>query len=203
METWLHIVVQQITLYLLPVIISMTVVAWLERRFCKQDIPHPFYAIGWQGLWFPLLASIAFTRALIVCLVRPLGYGFYAAWVRFLSHVLLMCIGFLLYTWSLAHQGSYGMPPIHFWWAKVLMFFNLCMLGLHALPLPNLLMGECLMRFQSSHTWIQRYATWMHEKRLIIVATLLAASPLLDMVLGAWLIYPVYAELATWAIKLQ
>jgi len=106
MDTWLHVVIQQLTLYVLPVLISMTVVAWLERRFCHQHIPHPFYAIGWKGLWFPFLASIAFTRGVIVCLARPLTSGLHAAWVRFLAHALLMGIGFLLYGWSLGSSGK-------------------------------------------------------------------------------------------------
>jgi len=113
-----------------------------------------------------------------------------------------MVLGFFLYAWSLSHAAPTGMPPIHHWWAKVFMFFNLCMLGMHLLPLPNLLLGEALMHYKGSHAWMQLYASWMGEQRLSIVASLLAASPLLDMLLGVWLIYPVYGELATWATKL-
>ncbi|MDQ6952089.1 MAG: hypothetical protein Q9M15_00985 [Mariprofundaceae bacterium] len=179
----------------------MTVVCWMEQRFCQHNMPHPFYAVGWKGTWLPFLASIAFTRGVIICLARPLSDGLFAAWVRFLSHGFLTVLGLLLYGWSLAHLAPTGLPPIHHWWAKVFMFFNLCMLGMHVLPLPNLLMGECLKRYQPFKAWMQVYTRWMREKRMLMVVTLLAASPLLDGLLGAWLIYPVYGELATWATK--
>ncbi len=203
MDTWLHVVIQQITLYLLPVVISMTMVCWLERRFCQQVIPHPFYSVVWKGTWFPFLASIAFTRAVIVCSARPLAHGLYAAWIRFLSHAFLTLVGFLLYSWSLAHLAPVGLPPIHHWWAKVFMFFNLCMLGMHLLPLPNLWMGEYLMRYQGSIKAVQWYAQWLTETRMLWLMTLLVASPLLDMLLGTWLIYPIYGELTTWAVQMH
>ncbi|MDQ6995791.1 MAG: hypothetical protein Q9M18_09380 [Mariprofundaceae bacterium] len=199
MDVWLHIVIQQMTLYMLPIIISMTVVCWLEQYVCHQNIPHPFYAIAWKGTWLPFLISIAFTRGVIICLARPLSQGLFAAWIRFCGHAALTLLGFLLYSWCLHHQAASGLPPIHQWWAKVLMFFNLCMLATHLLPLPNVLMGEWLIRQPFFKPTFKLYTQYLTEKRALWLFVLLAASPLLDALLGVWLIYPVYGELATWA----
>ena len=202
MDTWLHIVIQQSTLYVLPVLMSMTVVAWLEARLCHHDIPHPFYAItSWQA-WLPFWASIFFTRGMIISSLRPITNGLRAATVRALAHAVLMVLGFALYSWSVAHPAPTGLPPIHHWWAKVLMFYNLCMLMMHLLPLPNLCLGELLQNKKQGTSWMASYAAFFSEQRTWILMTVLAASPLLDISLGAWMVYPVYADLATWAVKI-
>jgi len=201
MDTWLYIVIQQLTLYILPVIISMTIVCWLERYVCRRVIPHPFYAVAWKGTWLPFLLSIAFTRGVIICLARPLSHGLFAAWVRFCCHACLTLLGFLLYSWCLSHQAPIGLPPIHHWWAKVLMFFNLCMLVMHVLPLPNFLLGECLVKLPIFEGKLKIYTQYLTETRALWLFILLAASPLLDGLLGVWLIYPVYGELAALATK--
>lgn len=198
MEAWLMIVSRQLFLYSLPVLVSLTLVVWLESRLTKAAIPHPFFAIKWRGTWFPLLAAIAFHRAIIIALPHSLRPGITAAAVRFFAHVLLCLLGFLLFSWSLANQEPVGLPSLQHWWAKVLMFFNLCMAGLHLLPLPGLLAGECLAglglgRFVKP--WLRREHGWL-------VLTVLAATPLLDLVLGAYVIFPVYASLSDWAADL-
>ncbi|MDQ6973510.1 MAG: hypothetical protein Q9M10_01390 [Mariprofundaceae bacterium] len=192
----MYIVIQQMTLYSLPIIISMTVVCWMERYVCHQTIPHPFYAIAWKGVWWPFFISIAFTRGVIICLARPLSHGLLAAWVRFCTHAILVILGFFLYAWCLYHQAPHGLPPIHHWWAKVFMFFNLCMLVMHTLPLPHCLLGEWLSKHPFFKRTCQRYQHKLTATRHVWLVTLLAASPILDACLGVGLIYPIYGELA-------
>ena len=196
MDVWIEIVVRQITLYLLPVMVSLTLVCLAESKLRKIEVPHPFFSIAWQGAWLPLLASIAFTRGIIFALPKPLKHDFQSAFIRFLTHLCLTVVGFLLYAWSLSHQAPIGLPPLHHWWAKVLMFFNLCMLGIHLLPLPNLLCGEWLKRKSAWFRYITEYLSPKHHTWLI---ALLAASPCIDWLLGSIFIYPIYEELASLA----
>jgi len=78
----------------------------------------------------------------------------------------------------------------------VLMFFNLCMACLHLLPLPGQLVGECLMKSPSGHV-ISRYCKPRHTW---LVLTVLAASPLLDYMLGRTIVYQVYESMSSLAI---
>jgi len=197
MDEWLNIVVRQITLYLLPVIISLTLVCLIEKRYAHAAIPHPFFAIAWRGTWWPFLASICFTRGIIFALPNPLKSGLKPAFVRFLAHLFLTSLGLILYTWSLSHQAPAGLPPLHHWWAKVFMFFNLCMLGIHLLPLPNLLFGEWLIARRHKHHLLHVYAEQLTSQRYLWLITLLAASPMIDVMIGTTIIFPIYEQLAS------
>ena len=201
MDMWLTIVIQQMTLYLLPLLISMTIVGWVEQYITGCEAAAPFYAIAWRGVWLPFLAAIFFTRGVIFSLAHPLTHGLRAAFSRCLAHLLLCLLGLMLYTWSLAHPAPTGLPPIHHWWAKVFMFFNLCMVGIHLLPLPNLLLGEWLMKYANRMRGLQAYAQLLSESRTLFLVTLLAASPLIDLLIGGYLIFPVYESLATFATR--
>jgi len=198
MEEWLNIVIRQLILYSLPVLVSLTLVVLIESRFSKIAIPHPFYAISWRGTWLPLLAALAFHRGIIIALPKPLGAGVKITTARFMAHCLLCLFGFLLFSWSLAHSAPSGLPPLHHWWAKVLMFFNLCMACLHLLPLPGLLAGECLL----ASRWGEIIPRYFNLKHGWIVLTLLAASPLLDMLLGASVVFPIYESMSSTAIAM-
>jgi len=196
MDTWLTIVIRQLILYSLPVLISLTLVVLAESRLTKTPIPHSFFAINWRGAWLPLLASMAFHRGLIIALPNSLTSGVKTAAIRFSAHVLLCMLGFMLFTWSLNHQAPTGLPPLHHWWAKVLMFFNLCMACLHLLPLPGQLVGECLLKSPADHA-IRRY---FNGRYTWLVMTALAASPLLDFVLGRMVVFPAYEFLSGLAV---
>jgi len=198
MGEWLEIVIRQLILYSLPVLISLTLVVLAESRLTRTDIPHPFFAIYWRGAWLPLLASMAFHRGIIIALPNSLTSGVKTATVRLLAHVLLCIVGFILFSWSLHHQAPTGLPPLHHWWAKVLMFFNLCMACLHLLPLPGQLVGECLMKSPAGHV-ISRYCKPRHTW---LVMTVLAASPLLDYILGRTIVYKVYESMSGLAIHM-
>jgi len=197
MDEWLTIVIRQLILYSLPVLVSLTLVILAESRLTGATIPHPFFAIGWRGTWLPLLASIAFHRGIIIALPNSLTSGVKTASVRLLAHVVLCVLGFVLFSWSLHHQAPTGLPPLHHWWAKVLMFFNLCMVGLHLLPLPGQWLGECLMARPPGLN-IQSYLSKQH---VWLVMTVLAASPLLDFVLGATVVFPAYESLSNLAVR--
>ena len=198
MEEWLMIVSRQLLLYGLPVALSLTLVVVLESRLTKTSIPHPFFAINWCGTWLPLLAAIAFHRGIIIALPHSLKVGIKPAAIRFCAHILICLLGFLLFSWSESNQASIGSPSLLHWWAKVLMFFNLCMAGLHLLPLPGLLVGECLAK-TSLAALIKR---WISRKHGWLVLTVLAASPLLDLILGAYVIFPIYSSLSDLATNL-
>ncbi|MDQ6981783.1 MAG: hypothetical protein Q9M08_02085 [Mariprofundus sp.] len=195
MAEWLTILIRQLILYSLPVLISLTLVVLLESRLTRTTIPHPFFAVFWRGTWCPLLASMAFHRGIIIALPNLLMSGIKPAAIRFIGHCLLCLLGFVLFSWSLAHQAPTGLPPLHHWWAKVLMFFNLCMACLHLLPLPGLLVGECLIN-SSAGNIIRRYAS--NNYNWLVIAAL-AASPLLDVLLGATVVFPVYEFLSNQA----
>jgi len=196
MDQWLMIVFRQLFLYCLPVIVSLILVIQIESRLTGTAVPHPFFAIKWRGTWLPFLAAIAFHRAIIIALPNSVSGGVKAAAVRAGAHVLLCLLGFLLFSYSLSNQESPGMSSFQHWWAKVLMFFNLCAAALHLLPLPGLLVGECLARSglgDYCRPWFNRELGWK-------VLTVLAATPLLDLILGGYVIFPVYhwlSEVAT------
>ena len=190
---------RQMMLYSLPTLISLTLVVAMESWWLKQSLPHPFYAIASRHVWLPFLASICFTRGIIIAMPNPLAGGVHSALSRLIVHVILCIAGFLLYALMLQHQSPAGLPPLHHWWAKVLMFFNLCMAALHLLPLPLLLMGEWLQKLFGL-TFSHRLA--LKEKQLWWLVAALAASPLLDMVLGAYLVFPVYEVVSSYAAQL-
>ncbi len=142
MDVWIETVIRQLILYSLPVLISLTFVSFIECKLIAKPAPHPFHAISWMGTWLPWIAAIFFSRAVIFALPRPVESGKHAALYRCSGHIILCITGFLLYCWSLNHQPPTGLPPLHLWWAKILMFFNLCMICMHLLPLPGMYVGE-------------------------------------------------------------
>ena len=192
-------VVRQIIFYSLPVIISLSVVGGIEslRDRRRQQPRQAFFALAWKGAWLPLVASLAMQRGVIIALPRPLTPGPGPAAVRLLGHVLLAAIGWILYIWALGHQAPAGLPPLHFWWAKVLMYFNLCMACLHVLPLPGMVVGESLFRARPGN----RLLTLLSSQP-VTCFTLLAVTPLLDAGPGAYMIYPLYEYLASLATRL-
>jgi len=198
-ETWLHIVVRQIMLYSLPVLISLSVAGMVEAmRLSHERRPaNPFFPLAWHGAWLPLLASIFFNRAVIIALPRPVHHGLRPALMRFTATLLLGIAGFGLYAWALAHQPAAGLPPLHQWWAKVLMFFNLCMMAMHLLPLPGMLAGEWWLRTKAG-TQVKAYLSQMH---VVWFCALLAASPLLDITIGKFVVFPVYETMANLAAQ--
>lgn len=199
MESWFEIVVRQLLLYSLPVLLSLSIVGTLESALSGRPNPGPFRSVGWRGTWLPLLASLAFHRGIIIALPRPVGNDLRGATIRFFAHLMLCLIGLLLYTWSIAAQSPVGMPPLHFWWAKLIMFFNLCMACLHLLPLPGLLAGQLLAGTRRGAALFSH----LSENRNIAILTLLAASPLLDLLLGSLLIFPIYETINNLAATLS
>jgi len=195
MEEWLNIVIRQLILYSLPVIISLTLVVFVESHVSKTKVPHPFFAMAWRGTWLPLLASLAWHRGIIIALPNSSGSSVKKAAIRCLTHALLCVAGILLFSWTLAHQAPTGLPPLHLWWAKILMFFNLCMLTLHLLPLPGLLMGEYLLHCR----WGKHLQHHFAPQHSWIILTVLAASPLLDILLGRYIVYPIYESISNMA----
>jgi len=188
MEAWLAYAIRQIILYSLPVVVSLTVVDWLECRLTKSESPtNPFHALCTYSAWALPLAAIAVHQPVILALGKPVRTGVKAAVSRFSAHLFLTIIGFALYAWALAHQPPTGLPPLHQWWAKVLMYFNLCVVMVHLLPLPELLIGEI----------VRRYIHLPAIPRLTLMAlVILSITPLLDWLIGQPLIYPVYEMLA-------
>jgi hypothetical protein len=199
MDSWFEIIIRQLILYSLPVLISLTCVTMVEASLLKKTAPHPFYAISWRGTWLPLLASLAFHRGIIIALPNTLEHSVKSAAMRFATHGILCLLGFLLYTWSLTQQAPAGLPPVHHWWAKVLMFFNLCMACLHLLPLPGLLADKALSKIKAA----RHVSTYLNEQRSVLILTLLAASPLLDLILGSSIIFPIYESLSSLARNLS
>ncbi len=194
MESWLEMVIRQCMFYSLPVLVSLTLVNMIEAQLLKVTVPHPFYAISWKSAWWPLLIGIAMQRAVIIALPRPVQEaGMRGAAARWLGHGLCALAGFLLYQWALQHPPAAGLPPLHHWWAKVLMYFNLCMLALHVLPMPGMLLGEYLQQRGWLPPWWASLLSYLQHWCWL----LLAASPLLDALCGQWLVYPLYEALAT------
>ncbi|MDQ6992109.1 MAG: hypothetical protein Q9M31_01425 [Mariprofundus sp.] len=192
MDTWFEIVIRQLILYSLPVLISLSCVAMVELKLTHTPLSQPFSAMNSRAVWLPLLASISFHRGVIICMNRAMVVGVRGAFIRLCVHLLLMLLGLLLYFLSLSHMSPSGLPPLHHWWAKVLMFFNLCMVCMHLLPLPGQLLGEWL--------WQKRSRGWLEmlflQRNGWLLLTLLAASPLIDLLLGANIIFPLYEGMA-------
>lgn len=188
MEAWLEYVVRQLILYSLPVMVSLTVAGWVELQLTASAPPeHPLHALNTPSAWALPLIAIAVHQPVVLAFGKPLHAGLPAAASRFLAHVLLLGLGFVLYAWALGHQPPGGMPPLHQWWAKVLMYFNLCIVMTHLLPLPGLLTGEA----------VGRYVRWPAISQLSLgVLVFLSVTPLLNLLIGKPLIYPVYAQLA-------
>jgi len=198
MDEWFTIVVRQLILYSLPVLISLTLVNMIEARVDGKTSPHPFFAISWKGCWIPFFTALCFHRGVIIALPNPLSSGIRPAVVRLIAHALLCIIGFFLYSWSLAHQAPSGLPPLHHWWAKVLMYFNLCMVALHLLPLPLLLIGELF----ANNPLLRALPPERSRSLSWLALTLFVATPLLDLSLGAVIIYPIYEWLSSVAVQL-
>jgi len=195
MEGWLENVIRQIILYSLPVLISLTLVSLIESRLTGKESPHPFHAISWSGTWLPWFASILFSRATIIALPQPLSAGALPALYRACGHLVLCTIGFFLYSWSLGHPPATGLPPLHHWWAKVLMYYNLCMVAMNLVPLAGQWLGEIVLaRLPSDIT-----ASLSNPRVSAVMYAVLAASPLLDWSIGAIVVFPIYERLASLA----
>mgnify|MGYP005841218515 CR=1 FL=1 len=195
MDGWLENVIRQIILYSLPVLISLTIVSLAESKLTGKDTHHPFHAVSWAGTWLPWLASILFGRGMIIALSKPVEGGVKSTAYRFFSHLLLCGLGFMLYSWSLSHQPPTGLPPLHHWWAKVLMFFNLCMACMHLLPLPGQITGELLLDCR----WVSAAHRHSIKQHPALIHAIMAATPLLDGSIGAIMVFPVYEHLANLA----
>ena len=184
MDAWLDAVLRQIILYSLPLLITLTAMASVEARYDRRDL-----FASWREIrtWGPVLAAIAFHRGMIIAYPRPQVPGIQPAAQRLLFHVLLAVIGAVLYAWSLKHPPAQGLPPLHHWWAKVLMFLNLCMCAAHILPLPGFLVGEWLRQRWQTLQWPKAD---IGHLRWTIALIILAASPLPDMLLGRMLVFP-------------
>ena len=190
-----EILVRQLILYSFPALLTLTAVPLLEAYYLKLK-PR----LVWHGTWLPFVVSIVLSRALIVALPKPQGMGLNAALLRFSIHAGLCGLGFLLYIWSLQHPASTGLPPLHHWWAKVLMYLNLCLMGLHVLPLPSMVAGEllfCIRPLTAFAPW------WQNQESFVIVpVVVLHLTPFLDMVLGGTVVFPIYEILASLAASL-
>ncbi|MDQ7003501.1 MAG: hypothetical protein Q9N67_00670 [Ghiorsea sp.] len=189
-----EIAVRQMMLYSFPLLLTLTTVPVLEAYVLKRKP-----SLMWQGAWLPFMVSILFSRAVIMGLPKPQGFGLYAAFLRLTIHAGLCFIGFLLYTWALQHASPAGLPPLHHWWAKVLMYLNLCLMGLHLLPLPSMVVGELILLVKP----LRPFAPWLRSRQLflLIPILLLVVTPLLDMFLGGAVIFPVYELLASLATQ--
>ncbi|TLS77587.1 hypothetical protein FE236_02995 [Mariprofundus erugo] len=196
MDGWIEIVTRQLILYSLPVLISLTFVTLGESRINRVAVPHPFFAITGRAVWLPLIASIAFHRGMIVAPGGILTPGVKGAAIRCAMHLLLTLAGLLVYTLSLSHMAPTGLPPLHHWWAKVLMFFNLCMAALHLLPLPGQLAGEWLL----TSPYCKRMLPLFEHRYSWLIMPLVAASPLPDLLLGGTIVFPVYESLCSHAM---
>ena len=187
-----EIVVRQAMLYSFPLLFTLTVIPMLEARYFKVA-PQWF----WHGAWLPFVVSIVFLRGMIIGLPKPQRQGLQAALLRFGLHTVLCLLGFILYTWALQHAPPTGLPPLHHWWAKVLMYLNLCLMGLHLLPLPSMVMGELLFYFSP----LKIFAPWLRSRTFFILIPILVllVTPLLDILLGGNIVFPVYEQLASWA----
>lgn len=195
-EDWLSLVLRQCMLYSLPVLMSLSVIVQVEALYTGEA--SPFVRLLDSRTWLPLLAAILFHRGIIVAFPRPAAPGLKLAMLRFGLHALLCLVGFLLFAWSQHHPPAYGLPPMHYWWSKVLMFFNLCMCAMHLLPLPGMLIGEWI-----SSRWLRLPKSGYAKNRGWSWAlAVLAATPLLDKVPGSLLVFPVYEWMATMVARI-
>jgi len=196
MEEWFTHIIRQLMLYSLPLLITLTSVALFEHHFFNKSNRITFN-IGSITVWLPLMASILFSRAIIFALPQQTGNGVRFALVRLLAHTLLCGTGLILYIWASAHSPAFGLPPLHFWWAKVLMYLNLCLMALHLLPLPHFVLGELILKVYRRSFVADMLRNFPHIT--VVSLSIIAASPLLDMFLGAAVIFPIYEQLASFA----
>jgi len=187
-----EIMVRQVMLYSFPLLLTLTVVPWLEAHYLKLKP-----VLIWRGSWLPFVVSIVFSRGVIIALPKPQGSGLYAAILRFFLHACLCTLGFLLYTWALQHPPLTGLPPLHHWWAKVLMYLNLCLMGLHILPLPGMVVGELVLLLKP----LRPFAGWFRSQHLFLLIPIvfLVLTPLMDNLLGGFIVFPIYEFLASLA----
>lgn len=194
MEAWLEYVVRQLILYSLPVMVSLTLACWLEILWTRTSPPgQALHALHTPTAWGLPLLGIAVHQPVVLAFGQPVREGVQGAAARLAAHLLLLAAGFLLYAWALAVQPVQGVPPLHQWWAKLMMYFNLCVVMAHLLPLPGLLAGEILRyRFRLS---LPIRAGWT-------ILALLSLTPLLQALIGRPLIFPLYQQLAIQAAAL-
>jgi len=186
LDTWLEPVLRQCILYSLPVVVSISIVGMVQREHQNLAV---FHAFRWHGSYLPLIVGVFLQRGVLIALPRMHQASISQAAQQVLTHAVLCAIGYLLYQWSVPSVSSYGLPPLHHWWAKVLMFYNLCMVLLHLLPLPNLLLGEILLRY------IPNYAPVCRQYGLSVLCVCVALT-IIDISIGTWFIYPVYEQMA-------
>ncbi len=196
MAGWFEIVIRQMILYSLPVVITLSIL-WMQQQEMDDKAGAAQRGVDWAGALLPLVAAIVFHRAVIVAFPRSPRSGVREAGLRFATHCVLAIIGWMLFTLSLRYQATVGTPPLYHWWVKVLMFFNLCMAAMHLLPLPGMLVGAWVLRLPACAHWCRP----LHDHWPWFAAAL-AASPLLDLLSGRLLIFPVYEQLSRFAIRL-
>jgi len=186
LEIGLESILRQVILYSLPVIISISVIGMVQHR---KDNTAAFDVFAWHGSYLPIFIGIFLHRGVLVALPRMHQPSISQSTKHVLTHVVLCITGYVLYQWTIPNGNNYGLPPLHHWWAKVLMFYNLCMIFLHLLPLPNLFMGEVLLHYNP------QYAT-RYRKHGLTILCLVIAFTFIDISLGTWLIYPIYEHMA-------
>jgi hypothetical protein len=184
-------------LYSIPLAITLTTVVLIERYASSQKNEGERPSFTWLGTWLPLAVTILFGRAIIFALPKYQTNGLNGAILRFMIHAVLCFLGWLLYVWALAHPPLTGLPPLHHWWAKVLMYLNLCLMALHLMPLQGQALGELVFRLYPH----ARLSVLFREKGFmsVVALSLVAASPLLDSLLGESIVFPVYELLASLA----
>lgn len=205
MEEWFSMVIRQGIFYSFPLIITFSVLWMVELHFKENANYHQnqpsLLQSNVSNILLPFLVSLLLGRGVMFAWYpftvpfsdRP-KQGLHLALQRAGVHLLLCWLGWILYAWALDHAPSAGLPPLHHWWAKVLMYFNLCMLALHLMPLPRMVVGELLFlnpKFHSYQGWLE------HRLNGLVVTTLIAASPLPDLLLGGVVIFPVYEWMAS------
>ena len=183
-DAWLELVLRQCILYSLPVVVSLSIVGLLQDKRAQQ---FPFAVFLWHGSYLPLLLGIVLQRGVLIALPRMSQPSVSQAARHVLIHAVLCFVGYLLYQWTIPSVSDYGLPPLHHWWAKILMFYNLCMLCVHVLPLPYFFIGEILCHYGWQGATLYRQSS-------VYFLCLVVILSLLDLSLGAWLIYPMYAQ---------
>ncbi|MDQ6962374.1 MAG: hypothetical protein Q9M28_07545 [Mariprofundaceae bacterium] len=183
-DAWLELVLRQCILYSLPVVVSLSIVGLLQSKAKQQA---PFDVFLWHGSYLPLLLGIVFHRGVLIALPQMSQPSLSQASRHVLIHFFLCGIGYLLYQWTMPSVSDYGLPPLHHWWSKIFMFYNLCMLCLHVLPLPGLFVGELICRY----VWRGAASYRQYSVPLLCLAVVLT---LLELSLGSWVIYPIYEQ---------
>ncbi|MDX8393296.1 MAG: hypothetical protein R8K21_01760 [Mariprofundales bacterium] len=158
------------------------------------DVISTFRRIFCWQIWLPFLACILFQRGFIIAFFSHDEKTAKSCLQHVLFHAILSILGFLLYAVSLQYAPIQGLPPVHHWWAKVFMFFNLCMIAIHLLPIT-----ACWLAYhcQDRIKFLMQYQ--LPDSYAVISMTILAATPIFDWLLGGYLIFPIYEWLATQA----